>query len=669
MSIFNRKFAFILLPVLLFVTGQKASAVEISPSQNHINSFAVSMLEDKENHYSLNQALKSTHWQLNQNRITQGYSRSGYWHQFDLTNAAPYPRTFLVEFSEAFFEKIDLYRKKADGTWAHQVNGLKTPIDQRAFFDPNPVFKVTVMANSSTPLVFNTYSKIGHYGAFIVHSEASYNENKNLRTHLYTFLLGALIAILIYNLFLFLQLKQKIYVYYLLHSTFFVAWVLLYSGWVTVYFSGIIHLLWHISLPLAFIFLMLFSQTLLKSKTNHPAIHSLLNIALILYLISIAIIPFDLCVGFEMHNLISVLALPLLLMLGIQSILKHNPMGKIFTFALLIYLVGMTLSGFMALGMLPYNEMTRNALFIGSFIEIVTFSLALGYRINILKAHKIQTQQKHIHAAYTYRKSLEMRVEERTKELEKALLNEKQLLEQYREFSSLISHEFRNPLGIIKSQLSVLKKEHIKGIDNIQKRASTMNGAISRLELIFDEWIVNDRLNNQAFEPNLKSFSSSPWIESITELLRQNHPSHTLILEGNMIRLNVDESLVKILLFNLIDNACKYSPQHTTICIRTLEKLPYVGFQICDQGQGIEKEFQEIIFEPYTRYPFRYPAKKDTGSNALTQNKAEAYDDITQPGLGLGLSLTKRIVDAHNGQIEIESEIEKGTCIQVLFPA
>jgi signal transduction histidine kinase len=106
-----------------------------------------------------------------------------------------------------------------------------------------------------------------------------------------------------------------------------------------------------------------------------------------------------------------------------------------------------------------------------------------------------------------------------------------------------------------------------------------------------------------------------------------------------------DDSLLKVAVSNLIDNACKYSPDNTVdIKLRHIEKSIEVVFE--DKGIGISEPDQQKIFEPFYR-----------GANTISFS-----------GTGVGLALVNQIIKNHNGTIRLVSELGKGTTVTLLLP-
>jgi signal transduction histidine kinase len=218
-------------------------------------------------------------------------------------------------------------------------------------------------------------------------------------------------------------------------------------------------------------------------------------------------------------------------------------------------------------------------------------------------------------------------------------------------FIANASHELRTPLTSINGQLEVL----------MMKERSTLeykNALVSVLDDIRSLIDLSNRLlliaRTSAEGP--VNFSQEVRIDEILwqlreEMLRFNRnyqinisidPSLT---DYDQMMVAGDESLLKVAISNIMDNACKYSEDH-----KVLAKLQYVDNQIAvifeDRGIGISREDMTRIYEPFYR-----------GKNALTHK-----------GTGIGLPLVNQIIKNHNGHLKISSEINVGTIVTITFP-
>jgi two-component system, OmpR family, sensor histidine kinase BaeS len=108
-----------------------------------------------------------------------------------------------------------------------------------------------------------------------------------------------------------------------------------------------------------------------------------------------------------------------------------------------------------------------------------------------------------------------------------------------------------------------------------------------------------------------------------------------------------DKDRVIQILTNIINNALKYTPEGNGVSLSVIEKDEMVGFSIKDEGSGIPEEDIPHVFERFYR--------------------GDKSRDRKTGGIGIGLSIVKALVDAHNGKIEVESLLGKGTQVNILF--
>jgi signal transduction histidine kinase len=239
-------------------------------------------------------------------------------------------------------------------------------------------------------------------------------------------------------------------------------------------------------------------------------------------------------------------------------------------------------------------------------------------------------------------------LDDRTRQaLARSVEQQEQMLAQLTRFSAMISHEFRNPLAIIASQLSLIDKERTRGVLNLRKRLAIMSSATRRLARLFDTWLQNDRLATiQSMCP--RRLMLRPWLEQLIDGHRYVLADHVIALRfaPGVEAVFADEQFLEIAVSNVLENACKYSPRGTPILIEACAKTGMVGIAISDQGCGIAPEHQGEVFKPY------YRVAADAGAQ----------------GLGLGLSAVQRIVRAHGGDVELVSTVCQGSRFCLWLP-
>jgi PAS domain S-box-containing protein len=236
-------------------------------------------------------------------------------------------------------------------------------------------------------------------------------------------------------------------------------------------------------------------------------------------------------------------------------------------------------------------------------------------------------------------------------ELLKTLEREKELSQLKGNFVSMVSHEFRTPLGIIQSSAELLRDFHQKmgpperedQLDSISRNARRMAG-------MMEEVLVLSRLDagKLVFQPaalDLNLFCRRIVDEVLSATNRRC--SIELSLNSIPIEAEADERLLAHIFTNLLSNAVKYSEAGSAVHFFVSRNGRDAVCVIRDKGIGIPEEDQQHLFVAFHR-----------GSNVGTR-----------PGTGLGLLLMKRCVDLHGGKVRIESQLGEGTTVTVKFRA
>ena len=217
-------------------------------------------------------------------------------------------------------------------------------------------------------------------------------------------------------------------------------------------------------------------------------------------------------------------------------------------------------------------------------------------------------------------------------------------------FVSDASHELRTPLAIIKGYAEIIKKRRFsdeeifeESIDSIINETENMKNLVQKLLFLAKGEITKINTNFQIIE--MKEFVQQ--IHTDTEV---SSKSHKFYLEKNEeYKVEADVTLLQQAIRALIENAIKYSEENTNIYIESIIKDGKKGIvSIRDEGVGISEEDTKRIFDRFYR---------------VDDSRTKATG-----GTGLGLAIVKRIVEIHKGEIEILSELGKGTKISIILP-
>ncbi len=242
--------------------------------------------------------------------------------------------------------------------------------------------------------------------------------------------------------------------------------------------------------------------------------------------------------------------------------------------------------------------MTAYAIQIASSVEMFLLALALA---EIVYFERRAREAQALQALRSSSDKLEAAVQARTAELQvasaqlqEALITEKQVLTHYVRFGSMISHEFRNPLAVIDSQVRLLQREHAQGIESTKRRLPIVSAAVARLARMFDQWLHSDRLGQSLEELTPNVIPLRPWLEHLVEgLYCLSEHRLELHLAPEASHIFGDDHLLEMALVNLVENASKYAPPGTVIHLTTRVRPGQVGLAVYDQGPGIAPDKQK----------------------------------------------------------------------------
>ncbi len=217
-------------------------------------------------------------------------------------------------------------------------------------------------------------------------------------------------------------------------------------------------------------------------------------------------------------------------------------------------------------------------------------------------------------------------------------------------FLRLMSHDLKTPLAKIQGMAEILMKEpnHF----NLQQRKALEEIVSSADDLEdFVTSILNlSKVESEEVKLHLRSGDVNRVLEEVIERCTYHAERKNIVIRRELeplFSLKIDESLLRQVFTNLIENAIKYSREGSSVLVTSDDSVGGVTIQIADQGVGIPREDQELIFKKF------YRSKSVEGSTS---------------GSGLGLYLSKYFVELHSGSISVESEPNQGSTFTVFLP-
>ncbi|TMP92871.1 MAG: PAS domain-containing protein [Verrucomicrobia bacterium] len=215
-----------------------------------------------------------------------------------------------------------------------------------------------------------------------------------------------------------------------------------------------------------------------------------------------------------------------------------------------------------------------------------------------------------------------------------------------RDFVANVSHELRTPLSILRGYIETLLDNPQTSDKELSRILRVMERHSKRLGLLVDDLLTLARLESRSAGLQFSDVQLAELFQSVIRDWEKKLAEKQLKV---VVDLSPDETRLHEVLYNLLDNALKYSLENGEIRLRAVHRGPEIVLSVTDNGIGISKGDLPRIFERFYR-----------------ADKARSRE---LGGTGLGLAIVKHIAQLHGGRVEAESELGKGTTIRVILPA
>ncbi len=219
------------------------------------------------------------------------------------------------------------------------------------------------------------------------------------------------------------------------------------------------------------------------------------------------------------------------------------------------------------------------------------------------------------------------------------------------EFLARMSHELRTPLNAILGFAQLLGMNNERNLSEVQKDnvEHVLKGG-NHLLILVNDVLDLSRIEAGEFSVKMESLELGPLLDEALRLIKPLAENHEIKIEclapkGNNLKVQGDHTRIVQVLINLLSNAIKYNREQGSVTISQEQKQEdRVRIRITDTGHGIPKENQSEIFEPFSRLNI---------------------DKGTVDGVGIGLSITQKLISLMGGAISLKSEVGKGSCFTI----
>jgi signal transduction histidine kinase len=213
-----------------------------------------------------------------------------------------------------------------------------------------------------------------------------------------------------------------------------------------------------------------------------------------------------------------------------------------------------------------------------------------------------------------------------------------------------VAHDLRNPLAVLKLSLALVPPDQpLPPERRLRQMMEKIARQITRLDRMAGDFLDMAKIEAGELELKLGEHDACELVRHVTALFADTPAERRLrtTLPRIAVQLMCDPLRMEQVLTNLISNAMKYSPEESVVDLSLEEQASAVVFTVVDHGVGIPENEQQRVFEPFRR---------------------AGMSKETVPGVGLGLFVVRRIVEAHGGRIELSSAEGVGSTFRVHVP-
>ena len=641
-----------------------------------------------------------------------GLSSSTFWVRFSIENKTSIDKLFL-ELANPRITSCTLYFTQ-DNKVEQESISWSDPFYKRKIKHQNSVFEILVPEKTRNTYYLRIESSEQIVLPLILRSEIDFLQFALSNEIISGIHIGILFVMMLYNFFLYFSIREKSYLYYVLY--------ILFIGLTQTTITGYtFKFLWPddpafnkfsiITFPaLAGSFAILFFQNFLHTKERAKVIHHILSAILLLYICSAFLNLIGLeRISYRIIDISAVTASLLALFVSARLSWEGYRPAKFYFVAWSIFLVGIVLYSMRNFNILPYSILTNYTMQAGTVIEVILLSFALADKINILKREKEISQAQALMISLENEKIilnqnafLEKSVDERTQQLQlsNSELNlaltklkdaQTQLIESEKmaslgQLTAGIAHEINNPINFVSSNIRPLRRD-IADLIEILDSYSDLHDKIPATE-------IDEKLKEIQ---NLKDDLDVDYIKTeLGELLKgmEDGAHRTVeIVKGLKLFARVDDTDLNMV--NINDGIestliiLNYQMGTSMKLVKELGSIPNVeGY-----GGKLNQVFMNILTnsiyviqkDPNNLHPEIHVKTwlsdtdhvsisiKDNGTGMTPEVKAKIFDPFfttkqVGEGTGLGLSIVFKIIEVHNGNITVNTEIGKGTEFIITLP-
>lgn len=596
--------------LLVFLTISQAT-VTINSDNSNITDFEIEYFIDTSKKLEFND-ISSMKFKQGKNSDTLGAKVTNTWVKVKLFNASSKTQKLFLHqdlgytFLDIRYFEVDnqnnLLNTKELNIYADDVKDYMYGADSIYQFSIKPQEYKTIYINQTTPAY--------HFYNFSIFSEKNSDNYLVYQKIDGILFVGLLMALAIYNLFIYFSSRYKEYLYYSLYLFFATVWIFYMYGSLAHYFHiyGLIPFKFNFALMFIPIFLALFVQAVFDTKQFYKTEHKSLNVMIIVLLSNFVYGLIDFVQAIQLLSLVLNYTLVVFLWIGISIYRKKNKMIKLFLLAHIFYLIFNIYAILFYLGMVDYSYIAYHGVGIGIILEALMLSYLLSYKFKVMEDEKKESQ---------------------------LLLLQKTKMADMGEMIANIAHQWRQPLATISVSSGILRERKLQGKlsdKNFELELDHIDSNLMHMSQTVEDFLTYFRPNKIKEDFSIKEAVEKALLIIGNTLYKNEIETKVTVNENDKI-FGLKDEYVQVLI-SIISNAIHaFKDQDTKIIKIDSQKVDdNVILTIEDNAGGIKESHLLKIFEPYF----------------TTKHKSV--------GTGLGLYISKNIItNSMGGDINVHN--------------
>lgn len=643
------KIAFVLIVLLFFMSGDKqvgdledsgqAIRLDDTVEKSEIGS-TMSIFIDESGGLDIgeiSQPLMTMQFMPNiDGTLNAGYTEEVYWIRFEAENASA-EKTWLLEAAASTLDSLTLYAQQGDGSYEAVESGSAVPAAERVYYHRNFVFPLDVPGGASRTFYLRAQTDGPMQLPLAIWDEKAFEANTRTTTALIGLAAGVLAVLLAYQFVQFARLRQLGYLYFGLMAVALLATVSSLAG-LTLTFIWPDLVWWNersilLFIGLSSIFLLLFTANFLDTRRHLPRIKKGLQLLILLHLPLLAVLLVSMEAVKHLLPFLLLVSSAVVFALSVVSLKMDIRYARYYTIGSFLLLFGVLLSYLSLNGFIPFTDRSRHGAYLAAGLGIFLTALALADKAAAKKLEKRELEKKAIERQRLAMESL------------------KHANERKDEMLAVTSHSLRTPLygmiGIAESLQETVSGRNSQGVSQ-QLGTIVANG--KKLAHMINDILDYSKLKQNALDVHVEPVELRSLADSVIAvcrpLLKDKEVALYQKMPDDLPEAIADPNRVQQVLFNLIDNSIKFTDKGE-ITVSAKKAGKGIRISVRDTGMGIDEAKISTLFEP---------------------SRSSSIQEDGLSGAGIGLNLTKRLVELQGGWLEVESKAGEGSVFSFTLP-